>query len=42
MADIISNREILAIFLEISAKMPKNDRLKSGKMYRVLKPKNDL
>jgi hypothetical protein len=35
MAVTVSNREILAIFQGLSPRMPKNERLKSGKMYRV-------
>ena len=42
MTAIISNREILAIFREISPKIVKNGGLKSRKMYRLLKAKNDL
>ena len=42
MAVTLSNREILAIFRGISPKIPKNERLKSRKMYRLLEVKNDL
>jgi hypothetical protein len=36
MAVTASNREILAIFQGLSPKMPKNERLKSRFLYRVL------
>ncbi|WP_259679024.1 hypothetical protein ACLB6K_24850 (plasmid) [Microcystis aeruginosa FACHB-524] len=42
MAVTLSNHEIIVIFLGLSPKMVKNDRLKSGKMYRILKAKTDL
>jgi hypothetical protein len=42
MAVTASICEILAFFRGLSARMPKNERLKSRKMCRVLKPKNDL
>jgi hypothetical protein len=42
MAVTIFNGEYLAIFRGLSARMPKNERLKIRKMCRALKPKNDL
>jgi hypothetical protein len=42
MAVTVCNGEYLAIFRGLSARMPKNERLKSRKMCHVLKDKNDL
>lgn len=42
MASKASNREILAIFRGLSAKMPKNGGTKSRKMYRLLEVKRNL
>jgi hypothetical protein len=42
MAVTVLNREILAVFRGLSARMPKNGGLKIRKMCHVLKDKNDL
>jgi hypothetical protein len=42
MAVTVLNREILAVFRGLSPIILENERLKSRKMYRLLKDKTDL
>jgi hypothetical protein len=42
MAVTVLNREILAVFRGLSARMPKNGGTKSRFLCRLLKAKNDL